>query len=335
MIPQKTVLILGAGASVPFGFPAGKRLLKIIVHELRDSTTAMSHTLRDQGFDDNTIMTFRNALKRSSRPSVDAFLEKRPEYEAVGTAAIAAALLPCEREAMLFDYWLQAGIGRSISFRQGAHECPEPPDKGNWYESLSGDLDEEVSFENFGQANNKLSVITFNYDRSLEHYLHIALVNGYGKKAEKCAKQLRQIKILHVYGSLGKLDWQTSKCDKRVPYDSDKTSAPHEQKKYLERARNGISIFHQTKQDDAKFEEAFDLLKDAQRIYFLGFGYHKTNLQRLRIESLPPGLAREIKGTQWNLSKSTLDRLRNLGIEVTEQDTTVYDFVEHEVNLRA
>ena len=73
------------------------------------------------------------------------------------------------------------------------------PDGKDWYEYLSVKLNS--SFEEFGE--NKLSVITFNYDRSLEHYLLNSLINLHGKTCDECVKALAQIPIVHVYGQLG------------------------------------------------------------------------------------------------------------------------------------
>ena len=67
------------------------------------------------------------------------------------------------------------------------------------YEYLSVKLNS--SFEEFGE--NKLSIITFNYDCSLEHYLLNSLINSHEKTRDECAKALTQIPIVHVYCQLG------------------------------------------------------------------------------------------------------------------------------------
>ena len=64
---------------------------------------------------------------------------------------------------------------------------------------LAGKLDS--TFEEFG--NNKLSIVTFNYDRSLEHYLLNSLMTLHGKTRDECAQALKKIPIVHVYGQLG------------------------------------------------------------------------------------------------------------------------------------
>jgi hypothetical protein len=50
---------------------------------------------------------------------------------------------------------------------------------------------------------NKLSVITFNNDRSLEAFLFLSLQNLYGFDVKTALERLDKIPIVHLYGSLG------------------------------------------------------------------------------------------------------------------------------------
>src|SRR5262249_21509255 len=74
---------------------------------------------------------------------------------------------------------------------------------GDWYGYLFGKLNAE--FSEFSQ--NKLSIITFNYDRSLEYYLLTALRSSYNKTSDECAQALEAIPIVHVYGQLGEIPY--------------------------------------------------------------------------------------------------------------------------------
>jgi len=124
-----------------------------MVQSLRLGNNGNIH-LQAAGFRSGDIEDFRNSLERSGRSSVDAFLEHRTEFLEVGKAAIAALLLPCEKEESLFD------LNRD----------------SRWYEYLFQKLN--AGFEDF--ANNRIAFITFNYDRSLEFYLFTALKHAYG-----------------------------------------------------------------------------------------------------------------------------------------------------------
>ena len=145
MITIPTVLVLGAGASYPYGFPTAKELRILICEAFTNPNTPASRLLGEaSGHSPDGFFRFREAFLKSGQPSVDAFLEWRPDFLAIGKLAIAYCLLPFEDESKLFT----------------------PPGNrgGDWYQYLSVKLN--ASFEDFGS--NKLSIITFNYDRSLE-----------------------------------------------------------------------------------------------------------------------------------------------------------------------
>src|SRR5439155_20353552 len=160
MIEKPTVLILGAGASKPYGFPTGEELLREIVDIKHHGPTPLEDRLRECSFLPKDIQHFVDELNRSGRKSVDAFLEHRPEFEKIGKAAMIAALIPKEDPATLFD-----------------RSKPE-----HWYQYL---------FQQMGSSldqpyKSKLSVITFNYDRSLEFFLLNALHSSFNLEPLRC-----------------------------------------------------------------------------------------------------------------------------------------------------
>ena len=57
-----------------------------------------------------------------------------------------------------------------------------------------------TNFDSF--MSNRLTVVTFNYDLSLEHYLFNAMCNAYGVPEDRAAQVLKCIKFIHVYGKL-------------------------------------------------------------------------------------------------------------------------------------
>ena len=129
-------------------------------------------------FNQIDIEKFREALLFSGKNSIDSFLEHRKEFIPIGKTAIAQELIKYEDPTQLFKV-------------------------GDWYQYFYNLLN--ASFEHFG--NNKISIITFNYDRSLDHYLFTALHNSYGKTEEECVSVMENIPIIHVHGQLGMLPW--------------------------------------------------------------------------------------------------------------------------------
>jgi hypothetical protein len=184
---------------------------------------------------------------------------------------------------------------------------------------------------------NKLSIVTFNYDRSLEHYLFTVIQNTFGKSPEQCAAQLNQLDIVHVHGSLGRLPWQQeSAFSAALPLEYGKYS----EKPHIDIARKNIQIIPEAKAESPEFKRAHDLLNKAERIYFLGFGYHKANVNKLGITSLNKDHDVEMKGTDRNLSRSTRNFIRNLrffhpnqNLELEGPD--IYTLLYNQVDLLA
>jgi hypothetical protein len=250
MINVPTVLVLGAGASVPYGFPSAEELKRLICGAFDIQTNPHPAQFLADRYDYSLeqFAEFREALSKSGKTSVDEFLEHRKEFVDVGKLAIAYCLIPYENENNLF----------LTEARRG----------GDWYQYLFNKLN--APFHEF--AGNQLSVVTFNYDRSLEHYLLTTLQNAYGRSYEECAELVAKIPIVHVYGQLS-----------RVPYPKP-DSRPYYPKAELSmsagNAAQGIKILHDA---DPKFEEAHKLLIQAKTICFLGFSYHPVNVQRLAL----------------------------------------------------
>lgn len=88
MIHRPTVLVLGAGASAPYGFPCGAELRRLIVENVARPNHEYNKALREAGFGPTTINEFVAAFDGSRQESIDAFLGTREDLHQVGTAAI-------------------------------------------------------------------------------------------------------------------------------------------------------------------------------------------------------------------------------------------------------
>lgn len=271
MIINPTVLILGAGASAPYYFPSGRALLMEIVEALASPNHSLTEALEQWGTDSEEIEIYRISLRDSMQPSVDAFLEKRPEYLTIGKFTIAGILIPYERESI---------------FQRGTDRKPE---KMGWYEYLFQQLDSSV--ENF--TDNKLSVLTFNYDRSLEHFLMLAIKNSYGLDDAKAFALLKTIPIIHLYGSLGEYSY-TYEMGTEYSLPVNIEDVFH--------AADSLKIMSEGQDDSDEFCQAHRLLQDAEQVALIGFGYHKTNVRRLAIKEHYK--KRKVIGTALGLEKN-------------------------------
>jgi hypothetical protein len=261
VIKRQTVLILGAGASMHLKFPSGRDLVTLVVDGLRNEAQDLCRLLRTCGYSSQQLTTFRDALQRSGRPSVDVFLEHRPEFVPLGKTAIAALLTPFESEASLF--------------------ATAP----SWYSYLFAHLGPSLN----EVRQSKLSVVTFNYDRSFEHYLFTALQNSFKLTTAQALEHFDHstgatvyeysIPIVHVYGNLGAL-----------PYVGGVNARPYEPPQAGElpgvahAVKESIKIMHEGGANNLALGRASQLIREADVICFLGFGYLEENLKRLRLD---------------------------------------------------
>ena len=176
MITTKTVFVLGAGASQPFGLPLGNELFQNVIRDFSTNSQVRNEFLNTSAFAQRHIDTFIQTLKFFGFTSVDAFLEKREEFVDIGKAMIAIELLKRE----IFD---------------GLWTAPQ-----NWMQYLYGKMS-TPRLEDF--ARNAVGFVTYNYDRTLETFLHKSLMNTYGKNQEECEAALARIGIIHLHGRLG------------------------------------------------------------------------------------------------------------------------------------
>ena len=154
MTSHKTVLILEAGASRPYLLPTGGELRDLLLQRNSNSIVkSLQLSGPDQQFyadwyqgllrdhiAQEQIEHFRRRFAESEFLSIDRFLAFNPEFDDIGRFMIAAILLSCERTPHL---------------------------KGDWYQILFN----ELTTEGPDIPVDLLSVVTFNYDRSLEWYL--------------------------------------------------------------------------------------------------------------------------------------------------------------------
>jgi hypothetical protein len=280
---KKTVFILGAGASAPYKFPLGSELLQRVINRVIQPVPNLFTSYLGQH--PHVMSAFADALAKSGRTSVDAFLEHRPEFIELGKLAIAYALMDREITGALFE-----------------------SKEGAWLQYLFNRLNRP--FDDFG--NNPVSFITFNYDRSLEHYLFICLQNSHGKTDKECAEQLKKIPIVHVHGTLGALHWQGG--------DAIRKYSPEITTDALQIAAREIKIIHEPiGGNDPEINRAKKLLANAEQIYILGFGYDETNMARIGLNGIPVGIAH---GSGYGLT----DHERNLKMRSVNGRITIHGY---------
>ena len=115
MITTPTVLVLGAGASYPYGFPTAKDLKQSICNTFSREGLPAIFRSEDCTFAPEQFFEFREAFLRAGQPSVDAFLERRQNFLGVGKLAIAFCLMPFEtKKTSIIQTQIAAEIGTNI-----------------------------------------------------------------------------------------------------------------------------------------------------------------------------------------------------------------------------
>jgi hypothetical protein len=250
LIKSKTLFVLGAGASMPYGFPLGSELTRTL-----RSWEEKPQKLATIGITPDVAAKFLDAFSKSRISSIDTFLSMRPEFEAIGKQAIAKILIGCESEKAL----------RSA-------EAAE-----DWYELLWN-----AAIANINDASdlkyNQIRVVTFNYDRSLEHYLQLATENAFGVDPETAYREWSRIQISHVYGLLG--DYVYSRQDSGRLYETELSAED------LAAGAGKLRIVPELRDDDPVFNEAREWFDWAERVCILGFGFDPLNIKRLDFASV-------------------------------------------------
>lgn len=313
MFHRDTVLILGAGASVPYKFPSGEALVNNILDIVpgRGNGDKQLQTLAHLGVGQGVFSEFQRELKQSMHLSIDAFLERRPKYLKAGKVAIAQQLLPCEVNDWLFT------------------PCTENSTR-NWYRMLLHKLTSGTrDLSDF--ASNKVTIVTFNYDRSLEHFLFTTLHSHYETTEDTVAEVLNKMDFIHVHGRLGLLPWQDGNGE-RIEYGASYPDA-------IERAANEIKIIFEITPDTMHdFMKAHRPINEASEIFFLGFGYHPNNVERLQVPfqdidgGWPDNRSRYICGTAFGLSeeeKRNISQNRCQRINLGESHYTIDAFLKN------
>jgi hypothetical protein len=302
---KKTVFVLGAGASCPYGYPSGARLRQRVC-----LSQGFIHTYTSTGMDRQAIETrlpdikkFKDAFNKSRIESIDLFMANNPKLAPIGKYIIAFEILMAEQQSLSGE---EAKLTQEmLAFRESnpRDRLSEPFFKGeDWYFYLYNRLIEGLVGKNTlpDFSNGNLAFITFNYDRSLEQFFYESLSNSFTEVSEPdIIKCLKKLKIMHVYGQIAPLKWQDS--EQGIDYK------PKIGESLLEGAAANIKTIYEQKKSPV-LDEAIVLLAQADEIFFLGFGYAPENMEVLRLSKLIPPKC-QVYGTAFNMIGEEVNRL--------------------------
>ena len=294
MFQQPTVFVLGAGANYELGFPLGSELMSAVGACMRmkggrpctEAADDFMRSIRNRFGDEanNYLNAGQNLVHVMPRfLSIDEamhYLSEDRKSIAVGKGAIVDSILRAERQSKLklaqSDRPVLSGVEKT------------------WVAQFFSMLLSNLTKGDAARIFENVTIINFNYDRSLEHYLYWALQTE-ALIPEADAKEIvGTLAIIRPYGSVGPLNWQTGGG---VEFGSGLRS--------IFDLVDGIQTY--TEQRNTQIQRLIDqVLDDARLIVILGFGFHRQNLELLgsrqlgrqsrKVYATVRGIARENHG---------------------------------------
>jgi hypothetical protein len=319
MFNRKTVFVLGAGTSFEIGFPVGNGLRDRMIGLLdiaydgweqqtgdRAIVEAVKRHCRTPEGRQGDINPYLHAgwQIRDGMPlaiSIDNFLEAHSgdKYvELMGKLGIARAILECESASPL-------------AIHQNRRRIDTSSLSSTWYGGFARALTEGVSKSSLDKIFDNLTVITFNYDRSVEQFLAHALAIYYQEPLERTQALVARAEIFHPYGTVGRLPWQRGE-GASVPYGGGGD---------LLGVIPQIKTFTESLGGEAPVAQMHEALRAADQIIFLGFAYHRQNLQLLKPPGGIPHHFMRVLGTSLGISGSDLEIIRRELAKLLEYQT--------------
>jgi hypothetical protein len=165
-----------------------------------------------------------------------------------------------------------------------------------------------VTSKNLDSVFPALTFISFNYDRCLEFFIYHALQQSYGIDERKAADICNSAKIYHPYGVVGALPYQNKNSN--VSFGSEKIT-----NRCVEMAA-GIRTYTEEAADDCQASAINDAVSKAERLVFLGFGFHRQNLDILAGPVVArafqtPGKPKHVYATGFGISEYNRNKYRD------------------------
>lgn len=285
---EETTLVIGAGGSIPYGLPSWQELSEGL------SSDSQRDIYRDVGFADALVDEFLKRVEISDADSIDAMLRNNQQLSEIG----------------------RFGIACQISMREDMKRLKNVDPELHWYKELFRQIASERQGSQVLEELDSVRFLTFNYDRSLEQYLFNRLTTDHNLPESSVASRIH---VHHVHGSIGSLDWQMRNVDEStLPY------GPTADWQQLRKNSLGMKTLGQEKIPFLNRLKA-GYIDSAERVSFLGFGFHKENCERFGLTRSGNQRLREScswSGTAWKMPKSFSDDMvkRNLGLVLIDTD---------------
>lgn len=279
---QRTVVVVGAGASKEVNLPTGYELKQIISNlldfrfDLRDQKSgdplilgALERIVQKPEGKEGDINPYLSAASHirdslSLAISIDNFIDSQRGNEKIalcGKLAICRAILEAEKRSLIF--FASSKMYDRYDFLRL---------DGTWYLPFFQLLTENCEITDLQDRFSSVSLIIFNYDRCIEHFLFNAVRDYYQLPDKEAATVVQAIHIYHPYGSVGQLSWQNAQ--RGIEFGA----TP--QAEHLLAASERIRTFTEgTDPEGSEIHAIRQHMRSASRVLFIGFAFHRLNMQ--------------------------------------------------------
>lgn len=288
----RTLFIVGAGASVDFGFPIGSGLQEEIREFLkcrRDQPDGLNEGIRaaiqeieQRGLTYREIFDCCDWMSKtlSLYSSIDSFLDKQ------------------SRPGDAVSYIGKLAIASIISRREHSSILHGSIDEIDWVSISKTWLGRLWVLMNGGGKERKIenplhnvSFVTFNYDRCIERFINLCVSQSYGISLSEAKEISKNVPVEHVYGSLG---------DSYSDNGSEGFGACSYPGQCLPLVEKIRTFTEQVESEAA--ERIGALISKADRVFFLGFSFGAINrnfIDQFRSEA---GRVKAVHGTGFKMS---------------------------------
>jgi hypothetical protein len=280
---ENTVFVIGAGASKEANLPTGDELKGKIStlldirfdysstqksgdYEIIEALRLYVQTLDNQHGDINAYLheawLIRDALPLAI--SIDNFIDAHRDNDKIavcGKLAIVRSILNAERNSHLFFEKTKSDSNINLSRLEAT-----------WYLSFFKLLTENCQKNELTERFKSLTLIVFNYDRCIEHFIYHALQKYYKLSASETAELVKNINIYHPYGKVGNLPWEHS--DRDIEFGAEPN--PHQ---LLELSQKIKTFTEGTDPEESEIIAIRNHMNLANKVVFLGFAFHKLNME--------------------------------------------------------
>lgn len=280
---KSLVLVVGAGASYEVQLPLGvelKRQIASLLDIRYDYHRISGDSLIDGAF---RHITAGNGDREGINPYLFASWRIR---DAMPQAISIDNFIDAHREDFRITQSGKLAIARSILLAEAKSPLNTDPRNGQdsidfskfdktWFNTFFQVLTENCKQSDLEERLSQVAIICFNYDRCIEHYMYQALQNYYGMQPQEAATILQSIEIFHPYGTVGDLPW--SRPDKGGIAFGATPSA----QQLVELSTQLRTFTEGSDEATTDITRIRSLLADTERIAFLGFAFHRLNVELL------------------------------------------------------